>query len=59
MLASCGLHGVLEVVAGMVDQCGSKSNAKRQGERDKSDHNPKVATVTTKCRKVAKGGKKW
>jgi hypothetical protein len=38
--------GVLEVVEGIIGQCGSKSDAKWQGERDKSDHNPKVATVT-------------
>jgi hypothetical protein len=37
----------LEVVAGIIDQCGSESDAKWQGEHDKRDHNPKVATVTT------------
>ena len=46
----------MEAVAGVIDHCGSKSDAKRQGERDKRDHNPKVATVTTnddKWRQVA------
>ena len=39
--------GVMEVVAGIIDQCGSESDAKWQGEYDKRDHNPKVETVTT------------
>ena len=37
----------MEVVAGIIDQCGSKSDAKWQGEHDKRDHNPNVETVTT------------
>ena len=37
----------MEAVAGIIDQCGSVSDAKWQGEHDKRDHNPKVATVTT------------
>ena len=53
MLASCGLKpgGVLEVVVAgirVIAQCGSKSDAKWPWERDKSDHNPKGLTVTTK-----------
>ena len=39
--------GVMEVVAGIIDQCGSESDTKWQGEHEKRDHNPKVATVTT------------
>ena len=55
--------GVMEVVAGITGQCGSKSDAKRQGEREKGittqkwrqvtksgDSDDKVATVTTKWR---------
>ena len=38
---------VMEGVAGIIDQCGSESDAKWQGEHDKRDHNPKVATVAT------------
>ena len=41
-----GAAGVMEVVAGIIDQCGSESDTKWQGEHDKRDHNPKVATVT-------------
>ena len=37
----------MEVVAGIIDQCGSESDAKWRGEYDKRDHNPKVDTVTT------------
>ena len=37
----------MEVVAGIIDQCGSESNVKWQGEHNKRDHNPKVTTVTT------------
>ena len=37
----------MEVVAGIIDQCGSESDVKWQGEHDKRDHNPKVAMVTT------------
>jgi hypothetical protein len=39
--------GGMEVVAGIIDQCGSESDATWRGEHDKCDHNPKVATVTT------------
>ena len=45
--------GVMEVVAGIIDQCGSGSDAKWQGEHDKPDHNTKwqrqrqVTMVTT------------
>ena len=28
--------GVMEVVAGIIDQCGSESDATRQGEREQS-----------------------
>ena len=37
----------MEVVAGIIDQCGSESDAKWRGEHDRRDHNPKVETVTT------------
>ena len=36
----------MEVVAGIIDQCGSESNEKWQGGHDKRDHNLKVMTVT-------------
>ena len=36
--------GVMEVVAGIIDQCGSESDTKWQGEHHKRDHNPKVAS---------------
>ena len=39
--------GVMEVVAGIIDQCGSESDVKWQGEHDKRYHNLKVTTVTT------------
>ena len=60
VLASSGkerswLWGVLEVVADMVGQCGSKRDARRPGERETNDHDPKVPTVTTKFRQVPAG----
>ena len=42
---------VLEVVAGIIGQCGSKHDAKRPRDRDKDDHNPKVATGDEKWRR--------
>jgi hypothetical protein len=37
--------GVLEVVAGITGQCGSKSDAKWPRKSEKSEHHPKVAKV--------------
>ena len=37
----------MEVVAGIIDQCGSESDVKWQGEHDKRDHNLKVTMVMT------------
>ena len=50
-LNSCLLWaaGVLEVVAGIIGQCGSKCDAKRQGEREKG-------ITTRKWRPVTKSG---
>ena len=44
---------MLEVVADMVGQCGSKGDARQSGEREKKgDHTPNVPTVTSKIRQV-------